>query len=340
MSKKPQRRTWAYNYILSFFKARYEESLTFQYRRDNLNDRKFPNRESIIRFVYEQNPTLVDTNETDKLKPGQVFISRNTIRNAINLLIEDKKIALVNKSFEFVPRIDNSIERHPVLEIADKINITIGVPNDMIVLSVAPEHSQSIANYLSAFFYKGDILFLPIASQILCISVLPARSLNKQTKKSTPISLRDRLEMALHKFHCDYPDFEYNRQYEMGYHMFYNSETSQQLRNAVKEPEKIDPTYCEKHMFSTVQTFILEGAKYDEDLQTKVPVNKISELDTDDDDYDDQQITEPTEADLELMEDPFLASIVDEDLENDELLHKPFYPDSQDEDPSQSNPSN
>ena len=259
MPKKPIMRTAVYDHVLDYFRNRYEESQSFRIRREKPDDRKYPTIESIVDYVIESE-NLCASNTGEEPTYGQRSISRGTIRKAIKQLIEENKIARSHGSYEFVPHMDRSLEHHPTLEIADKIDISIGVPDEIIVLSVPPEHAMSITNYLAALFYKGDILFIPIGGKILCISVFPQKTIQQfghtNPTASKSIELRKRIEMAIHQFNYDYPSFTYGSNYEFAYHVSHNPSMVKEMIKESKKTADDRPYYSADIIFRSIQ----EGA--------------------------------------------------------------------------------
>ena len=226
MSKQPQMQNVIYNYILNALHKQYKEKTANKISRGAAVFEKYPTKESLLQLVLKD-PQFIDTESIDAKKPGQSVISKGTIRKAINRLISDNKIALIDGSYSFVPHMDDSLEKHPILDIAPQINVSIGVPEDLLVLSVKQEYASSIASYLSAFFHKGDIIFIPIGSTILCIGVYPKEvllSLSTSNDKTSPsnIPLYLRVGAALHQFKCSYPNFKHHDPYDLEYHFSHN----------------------------------------------------------------------------------------------------------------------
>lgn len=236
MPKKPVLGNIIYNYVLNYFESRYKEMRTI--KRGQRKTRKFPTIESIVDFVFENEQFFDSENWNEEPRFDQIKISKGTIRKAIRKLITECKIAISQGSYEFVPHMESSLEQHPVLDIASKIDVSIGVPAETIVLSVSPEHTLSVANYLSSFFYQGDVVFIPLAGKILCISIYPKSILDKNKDltqlPSKQIGLRQRIELALHSFNCSYPDFPYGQTYELAYHLSHNPDMIQAVDNMVR----------------------------------------------------------------------------------------------------------
>lgn len=265
MPKQPQMQNVIYNYILNALHKQYKEKTANKISRGATVLEKYPTKESLLQLVLKD-PQFIDTESIDAKKPGQSVISKGTIRKAINRLISDNKIALIDGSYSFVPHMDESLEKHPILDIAPKINVSIGVPEDLLVLSVQPEYASSIASYLSALFYKGDIVFIPIGNTILCISVYPKEIVEGHTKSSNmpnkkEISIRLRVETALHQFKCSYPDFMHGYPYDFAYHVSHN----QDIIDILQPPNEYKDIYPDSHketFFRRMQESIVSISEY------------------------------------------------------------------------------
>lgn len=311
MPKKPRMRTAIYDYLLDYFKNRYEESQSFRIRRGKPDDRKFPTMESIVNFVLE-NDQLCESNIDKEPELGQTRISRGTVRKAVKQLVDENKLALFHGSYEFVSRMERSLDYHPTLEIADKIDVSIGVPNDIIILTVPPEHAASITNYLSALFFKGDILFVPIAGHILCISVFPKNILDDpshiESNAEPPIGLRQRIEMAIHQFNYHYPEFPYGANYEFAYHISHNPNVVKYMAKEIKETEKRRPYRNGDSLFRNIQ----EAVYLTCEPELGSPTLKIH-FDVDAEENN-EPIDEPDQSEWDLMDSPIMG-IVDDELE-------------------------
>lgn len=196
-----------------------------------------------------------------------------------------------------------SLSKHPILEIADKIDVTIGVPENMIVLSVAPEYVMSITKYLSSFFYQGDIIFIPIGGTILCISVFPEGALDKKVsacfKEESLKTLRNRIVMALHKFKCTYPQFVYGHNYDFAYHLAHNPTILGYATTLAEEIEQSRPYHSEESIVASLQDTSNFYAEH------PFP------YDSDDGELD-QALGCPSQEEWDLMDSPIMDSLDDE----------------------------
>lgn len=185
----------------------------------------FTDKVSIVNAVYESG-YFVDSSKhhaPPKLLPNQVLVSPTTVMNAINDLIAAGYLTLGENGYEHIPRYNENLKHYPILDIAPQIDISFGIPENLLILTVQNGAATSVAEYLSAFFYKGDIIFIPIGNNILCIGVLSNHYATKLDKGETiPLTnhskfFKFRIESALHKFNCHYPKFGSNDFYDIAY---------------------------------------------------------------------------------------------------------------------------
>lgn len=244
MARERKLGDFVYNYILDHLKTVHELANS-----PNIVKYELPHYKNIsemIRGVLED-PIFFDVEEYSngkKPKEGQMEISKGTIRSAINRLIDDKKIANVDGYFEYIPNIDSEFNIPPLLNIAPQTQITINIPESYIVLSVCNGLATGVAEYLSAQFYRGDIIFIPIGNHIICIGTLPQSVIEQKGKKEThPESnctndLLNRILSVLHTFDIQYPQFSYGSQYETAYTSSRNPEINAQIREMAYDREK------------------------------------------------------------------------------------------------------
>ena len=273
MPKTPDLRNEIYNYVLEYFKTRYEANLKSRIKRDTPTTQNFHSIKSIEDFVLSSRKYVEAGAHAgkDKNKIKITEVSRRTIRNAVNDLIKEGKIAIFKGSYEFVPHMEESLDQHPILQIAEKIDITIGVPNAMIVLSVAPEYITAVCNYLSALFHRGDIVFIPTYNKILCMNVLPKEALDNpsiiESTKNASTMLHERIKTALHQFNYHYPNFRYKSFYEFAYHLHHNPNLIEHLTNEIKRQKINSSTY---HSYTSLLRLLQEysniaaNTEYDE----------------------------------------------------------------------------
>ena len=277
-----------YAYTLALFKKRYEEQMANKITHTKTNVEKYPKLENVVDFVFKQGE-YYESNSGEIKRFGQKEVSRGTVRKAVHRLIDEGKIEPRDGSYEYKPKMDVSLSEHPILDIAEKIDVSIGVPSDMIVLSVAPEYCASIAKYLSAIFYKGDIIFIPLGAQILCISVFPESILDGSDKQplKVPYGVRERVELALHKFNVCYPNFTYGFNYEQAYHVTHNDDIIEPIAKSAKQFEKDYPYLERPELFKSIQEGICKVSEFnavavysEEDLTDACDEDKITQLPT------------------------------------------------------------
>lgn len=243
MARERKLGDFVYNYILDHLKTVHELANS-----PNIVKYELPHYKNIsemIRGVLED-PIFFDVDEySNGKKPaeGQREISKGTIRSAINRLIDDKKITNVDGYFEYIPNIDSEFNIPPLLDIAPQTQITINIPESYIVLSVSNGLATGVAEYLSAQFYKGDIIFIPNGSHIICIGTLPQSVIEKGKKETRPEpthanDLLNRILSVLHTFDIQYPQFSYGSQYETAYTSSRNPEINAQIREMAYNHEK------------------------------------------------------------------------------------------------------
>ena len=233
-----------YNYVLDHFKTIHEQANTSTIV--NFELPCYKNISEIIRGILKD-PIFFDVDEyrNDKTPSrDQIEVSKGTIRGAINRLIADKKIATVDGYWEYVPSDKPRINEHPIFKIAPQTTITVNVPESYLVLSVSNGLAASVAEYLSAQFYKRDIIFIPIGDHIICIGTLPESVVKKQTstdnnKEHSPQdNLYYRITSVLHPFELKYPEFSYGINYEAAYTSTHDPEFMQQIHEMAFDDEK------------------------------------------------------------------------------------------------------
>lgn len=226
----------AYNYVLDQLKTIHEQLNTPTVVKWNFP--RYTSVSEIIRSVLED-PVFFDVDDYKNGKiptEDQIEISKGTIRGAVNRLIADKKISLVDGYWEYTPNDKTEINDIPILGIADKTKITINIPESFLILTVKSGLANSVSEYLSAQFYKGDIIFLPVGNYVVCISTLPESIVVDGEAKDTSsdISPADkllyRIKSVLHSFKLEYPQFSYGLNYESAYTAFHNPEVNADIR--------------------------------------------------------------------------------------------------------------
>lgn len=235
---------FVYNYVLDHFRVIHEQANTPTVVKQDLP--LYKNVSEIIRGILDDSLFFdIDEYRNDK-KPttNQIEISKNTIRNAIKRLIADKKIVCIDGYWEYLPPVESALNSTPILDIASKTNITVNVPNSYLVLTVNNGLAACVAEYLSAQFYKGDIIFIPLGNHIICIGTFSESSLKKELSEknilefSSTAVLLDRITSVLHNFQLTYPQFSAGIHYETAYTASHNPNITAQIREMAFDKEK------------------------------------------------------------------------------------------------------
>lgn len=265
MAKPAERRDYVYNYILEHLRTIYEKLQSNKITRKE--HKRYPNVTALINMVFDDEQ-FIDTASPhfEFRQPTQICISRNTVRKAINQLIADNKIRLSNGSYEYVPHLESALKEHPILPVAQQVAITIGVPESILVLTISNGFAQSVAEYLSSQFYKGDIIFIPIGNHIICIGVCPKSAL--QNAANTPESesklnnslLRMRIELVLHQFTLNYPDFQDGDLYEYGYLLSHNQQVINSFKDLIHNHIQNQCSNTETEIFQIAQDSLLSDS--------------------------------------------------------------------------------
>ena len=252
--KAPEKTVVIAKYLLKELKRIHEEKLSNKM----VNDEDFPRfrfKKDLVDYVFEstnlKRPDEVRREEKKRGGKGSLAenacASENTVMNAINLLLKENLIHRVDGEYCFKPRLATNRDKHPILSIASKINITINVPESLLVLTAPQGFAENLAAYLSAQFHKGDILFIPFGSYILCVGVLPEAILQGEMSQSledeefTPIEIMAaRIQSVLGEFCCNYPAFPFREMYEMAYASHYDPATKAYLHRVAENRANAD----------------------------------------------------------------------------------------------------
>lgn len=220
MSRPAAKAQEIYDFLLYSFKRIHNIDHTKKFKRSTKIN--FPSKESIIDFVYKSEKYIDSSSyKQNSLQPGQISVSRNTIRKAINQLILDGKIQPTKEGYQYITQLEDKMRMHPVLDIASKVPIHVGHIENILLLTVGNRMSTCVSDYLSSQFYAEDIIFLPLGKHILCIGILPSSVIDNPEKLSAPYDsynlMCQRIEAALHRFELLHRDFPYNSLYETEY---------------------------------------------------------------------------------------------------------------------------
>ena len=295
-----------YNYIIDHLKTIHELANTPTIVKQDLPCYK--NVSELIRGVLED-PRFFDVDEYQNQKTpteDQIEISKGTIRSAINRLIADKKISLVDGYFEYTPIDGPKLNDIPLLGIASKTQITINVPESFLVLTVKNGLAASVSEYLSAQFYNGDIIFLPVGNHVICISTLPESIVVDGEAKDTSSNVSPenklfyRIKSVLYGFKIKYPQFSYGINYEAAYTASYNPEVNAEIQEMAFDRKKNKFSY---HRYMLLMR-MFKSLPWLEEYQTLSRI--FGPLTTDHDGIEDE--------DWDLMDSPIMNE-VDEELE-------------------------
>lgn len=232
----PKKTPAAAKFILEEFKNIYEKKNAKKIYRDN-SIPVFKYKNDIVDYLFE-NTNIKRSDDFDPNDPehnNSVYISSKTVINAINLLLRENLIHKVNGEYCYNPPLTTNRHNHPILSIAAKIDVKINSPEYMLILTVPHGLADVISEYLTAVFYKGDIIFLPNGNYIVCIGVIPQSdsSENSDNESKNPKYTYDffkhRIEVVMREFNCSYPKFKYGAPYEYPYVSQYDPETRQTL---------------------------------------------------------------------------------------------------------------
>lgn len=228
-----------YDFLLDVLENVYNEKQSPDIRRKKIE--VFPTKDSLIKRVFSDGtfaPSDTFYSASYQPKSGQIAVSYSTARKAVNALIDDYRITKGPDGYMFVPQLSEELRKHPVLNIASSINIEVNAPESLIFLRVDAGMTELVAKYLTAQFYQGDILFIPLGSFIMCIGVYSSDALEEGLPGCvTPQILRGRIEAALCHFNLQYPEFRYGVYYELGFTSRYHKPTREDM-------ERIIDQYC------------------------------------------------------------------------------------------------
>ena len=117
-------------------------------------------------------------------KPSGSAIS--SWRYAINWLLEEAYIEEKDGCLVWREKPAFAEKSFPVLQVANQIEVILNVPEHVFFLTVPNGFSTAVIDYLSSYFHKGDILFIPMGCHIMCVNVLPEKVLLGLEEKASP----------------------------------------------------------------------------------------------------------------------------------------------------------
>ena len=295
---RPKRKTmFIYSFALSIMEEIYKEKKSGKVRRKDLP--KFPTKKALIDFLLKQSEVL--SSEDYSISPeswgGEKIVCRTTVSNAVNMLIEDNAIAKGEDGYEFVPHMREELEKYPILDIASRVEVSVGVPENLLFLNVKGGFAHQLAEYLSAQFYKGDVIFIPLGQVIMCIGVLPQNVIQGKEKQNRTKSsmFRERIEAVLHMFKLEYPEFPYGSHYEMAYAAHHNPTIRGQLRAMAKYKAEQETAlniimgYTANEVYSSVVEALEKVPDMEDDL-----MGKEQEIESEDEETEEEHMGDAT----------------------------------------------
>lgn len=300
---------------------------------------EFTSKEELVSYVLGD-PRFLDSDlfsemtkdeQENIIKKGITVVSKNTIRGAIKYLFDNALIDFESGKYVWRPSPSLDDQYFPILSIAPQTTVTMNVPENILFLTVPQSFSTAIADYLSAQFYKDDILFIPLGQHIMCVGVLPKSEISDTKKKDTNEGMPSnqwmqlRIKMALHKFKVKYPSFTYNFPYEMEYAMHHNDDFQDVLhkmtdnyiedRTKGKKPrpdlhgkqlKKLQNGFAFVSMLAERQEATEEASQLTQRESSVILDNnedEVTDLDSDEYDYDELDETEDDTFDCSLDDD-------------------------------------
>lgn len=218
MPKEAKLTNYVGEYLINELEKIYNERFSNKIQKKELP--VFPTKKSLIEFVFKSSRFVRSDNlDGHILEPNELVISPGTVRDAVNILINDNRIRKGSNGYEFVPHQERELENYPIFDIASKINVTVGMPENIMFLTVGHGLAESLAEYLSAQFFKGDIIFIPLGTTIMCVEVYPKDMIINKTQDSahSPDVMRERIESVLSNFNLIYPAFQHDGMYEYAF---------------------------------------------------------------------------------------------------------------------------
>lgn len=283
---RPLKKTMVvYNFVLATMETLYEEK--YIQNKGQKTFPKFETKKALADYILDRSEFLTTEDHSDDPTKwaGEKIVCRTTVNNAINMLIDDNLIALGNNGYEYVPHLRDTLESFPILEIAPQTPISIGVPENILFLTVGNGFANQVAEYLSAQFHKGDILFIPLGNFIMCIGVLPKSVISGSTarKEANPEQFRIRIESVLYMFKLSYPSFEYGYSYEVAFAAHNNPTIKGYFRAMAHRiaEQKTAKAIIEEQTASEAYGSVLAGLEYaaaiDVDTQNTEPLHEMSQ---------------------------------------------------------------
>lgn len=198
----------------------------------------FPTKKSLIDYVFENGP-FIDLEKEPKGDPSlrRAPVSRNTVGNVINAMIDDGVIGKEDGEYILLPSYSEREKDYPIIQIASQIDIKVLKPESMFFLEVPQNTAGMIADYINAQFYLGDIKAIPFGNVIMCMGILPESAIKHGHFKdpNAELFVSQMLLDVLKDFNITYPDFKYKTAYKMGYMIQNNATLRESLRETARE---------------------------------------------------------------------------------------------------------
>ncbi len=236
MSKPPAKANVIREFILRKFETIAAERRQGKITLSNLP--KYKTKKDIIDSLYASGQFFdLANNDTDRPLINQICVSRNTIGNVINAMIDDGVIGKENGEYVLLPSYNASKKNYPITQIANQIEIKVLKPESMFFLEVPQNTAGMISDYINAQFYLGDIKAIPFGNIVMCMGVLP-ESAFKYGHIKDPDAEYFTIQMlldVLKDFNVTYPDFRYKTAYKMGYLIQNDAKLREELRETAKK---------------------------------------------------------------------------------------------------------
>lgn len=186
--------------------------------------RPFTSVSAICNYLYEfefflDNARLKEAKQEGRKLGKYVLASENTVRSAIDELIEEGFLQWNGTEYILDETFSAEREQFPILKIADRIPVTMLLPEDIMFLSAPNQYATAIADYINAVFYKRDVVATAMGDLIMCMSVRPKETFEDGFKPDPEHYERffSQLTGALADFDLSLPDFKYGDEYYWQY---------------------------------------------------------------------------------------------------------------------------
>lgn len=163
-------------------------------------------KKNLGEIVYDiSGGTIVDSSDYPKGIPaGKMGISRATINNAIDELIQSGQVRKQYGVYEYVPSEDELKKAYPILNIASDIKISPLQVDRCAFYKVQGQYAPWITEYINAHFSHDDIYAVSIGDLIMCLDIHIPSSSKSVTKR---YSVEERVGDVLQPFAIRYPKY-------------------------------------------------------------------------------------------------------------------------------------